>query len=375
MPSSDAVEAWADSGAMALTGRPDGAPVLPPGNAATVVREQLGALGIAVPGLLGERAAYAGLRRNGPWSCGGAMRVLPTADGLLALSLPRASDLELLPALVEAEVTDPWATAATWAIRTPTADAVARVGLLGLAGGAVSALPEAPRPGVVATALGTRRPSTERPLVVDLTSLWAGPLCAHLLGLRGARVVKVESRHRPDGARRGPADFFALLHRGHEQVHLDFGGDLDVLRDLVREADLVLEASRPRALRHLGLVAEDVVAAGTSWLSITARGRASDRVGFGDDVAASAGLVHHDGGDVLPVADALADPLAGVAAASAAADALAAEEARLVDVSMWHVAAATRGDVPEHDVTRSGGAWWVECAAGRYAVREPRTRP
>ena len=40
------------------------------------------------------------------------------------------------------------------------------------------------------------------PLVVDLSALWAGPLCAHLLGLAGARVVKVESLGRPDGARR-----------------------------------------------------------------------------------------------------------------------------------------------------------------------------
>jgi hypothetical protein len=46
-------------------------------------------------------------------------------------------------------------------------------------------------------------------------------------------------------------------------------------------------------------------------------------VGFGDDVAASAGLVVADGGDLLPVGDALADPLAGTAAAVAAMGALA----------------------------------------------------
>ncbi|WP_460794402.1 hypothetical protein [Nocardioides pacificus] len=53
---------------------------------------------------------------------------------------------------------------------------------------------------------------------------------------------------------------------------------------------------------------EEVVAAGTSWLSITARGRASDAIGFGDDVAACAGLVVRDGDDLLPVGDASARP-------------------------------------------------------------------
>lgn len=50
-------------------------------------------------------------------------------------------------------------------------------------------------------------PSTPRPveglLVVDFSALWAGPLCAHLLGLAGARVVEVETPGRPDGGRRG----------------------------------------------------------------------------------------------------------------------------------------------------------------------------
>src|SRR6185437_13287713 len=42
------------------------------------------------------------------------------------------------------------------------------------------------------------------PVVIELASLWAGPLCGHLLGLTGARVIKVESNTRPDGGRFGP---------------------------------------------------------------------------------------------------------------------------------------------------------------------------
>lgn len=380
MPSPDPVATWASSGAMALTGRRDGPPLVAGGRAAAWTEEQLSRLGLSIPGLLGERAAYAGLGRNAPWSCGGAFRILPSADGDVGISLARPSDLELIPALVETAADthdDPWDLVADWLAATTAAEAEGRLRLLALPGGAVPTTPPADRTGVITRARGEVRSSRradEPPLIVDLTSLWAGPLCAHLLGSLGARVIKVESRQRPDGARRGPAAFFQLLHEGHEQLVLDFDTELDQLRKLVGEADLVLEASRPRALRHLGLIAEETVAAGTSWLSITARGRESDAVGFGDDIAASAALVAYDEGRPIPAGDALADPLAGVAAAAAAAAALSSGEARLIDVSMLHVAAEAAGPVPEHTVTRDGDGWQVEHAGGVTVVAAPRIR-
>jgi crotonobetainyl-CoA:carnitine CoA-transferase CaiB-like acyl-CoA transferase len=58
------------------------------------------------------------------------------------------------------------------------------------------------------------------------------------------------------------------------------------LAALVAAADIVIEASRPRALAGFGLDAAAAVEQGTVWASITAAGRSSARVGFGDDVAA-----------------------------------------------------------------------------------------
>ena len=377
----DELADWAASGAVWLTGRPDGPPLVPPGRAATVCREILTAWGLSIPGLLGERAAYAGLGRAAPRSCGGAFRILPTADGWLGVSLARPSDLELVPALVESSVApDPWDTVAAWAAGVPGDAAEERLRLLGLPGGIVPDSPPRDRPGVITTTFGTRR-STTTPLIVDLTSLWAGPLCAHLLGLDGARIVKVESASRPDGARRGSPELFRLLHAGHEQISLDFRTDVDQLRELISSADLVLEASRPRALRQLGIIAEEVVTAGTSWLSITAHGRQSDAVGFGDDVAASAGLVvRPEGGAPVPAGDALADPLAGVVAAEAARRALASEEAVLVDLSMRNVAAETLEgadlmDPPLAATPGRDGSWWLESASGVVRVEPPRRRP
>ena len=90
--------------------------------------------------------------------------------------------------------------------------------------------------------------------VVDLTALWAGPLCGDLLARGGAQVVKVESLGRPDGARRGPAAFFDQLNAHKRSVALDFTttGGRARLAGLLVAADVVLESSRPRALDQLG---------------------------------------------------------------------------------------------------------------------------
>ncbi|WP_068273019.1 CoA transferase [Aldersonia kunmingensis] len=384
------LQAWAASGAMALTGRSGGPPLAAPGSAATMVSAALREIAMStiirtehepkLPGieLLGERAAIAGLHRAGPFSCGGAFRVVETNDGRFGLSLPRPEDLDLIPALTESDFTgDVWATVAAWARTLSTSEAADRVELLGLAGGEIPDPGRTTRPGVLVTEHGPRRRRRDRPRIVDLTGLWAGPLCAHLLGLTGAEVVKVESVQRPDGARRGPAAFFDVLHAGHAMVALDFHdpGGIAALQGIIANADLVLESSRPRALAQFGIDAKEVVSAGTSWLSITARGRESNAVGFGDDVAAAAGLVVPAGSDLLPCGDALADPLAGVRAAAAAADALFAENARMIDVSMLHVAAeAADGPSEDHRVHRSGETWWVETARGRFPVADPVAR-
>lgn len=343
----DAGRAWAESGGSWLTGRRSGLPSTAGAGAGAVaehlLRDVAGLVGsrkdLPTVAVLGERAALAGLSRDGSRSCGGASRLLPTADGHLVLTLARADDLDLVPALVESSCPagDPWTEVAAWARRTGTREAAERLHLLGLPGGAVGGDP-APGP-PVRVGDGARRVPRERPRVLDLSSLWAGPLCAHVLGLAGADVVKVESTARYDGARRGNAAFYDLLHAGHRSVVLDFDDTLDRerLHRLAASADVVIEASRPRALARLGLDADALVAAGVTWVSITSHGRsAPDRVGFGDDVAACAGLV---GPGPIFVGDAVADPLTGLAAAAATLRSLRGPRAQLLDVAMVRVAA------------------------------------
>jgi hypothetical protein len=359
---------------MALTGRADGPPCAAPAAVAERVQRLAGAIraraardpfeGADPVTLLGERAALLGLRRRGRVSPGGACRLLRTRDGWLAPNLARGDDLALLPAWLERAPRrgeEPWDFVARAVRGRGAAELAARGRLMGLA--VAVAEPWRPGEGVERRRLGVARTRPRRrPLVVDLSSLWAGPLCTQLLGHAGARVVKVESLQRPDGARRGNAAFFHLLNARKASLALDFerARDRDALRRLIAAADLVVESSRPRALRQLGLRDDELLAEspGLSWLSITgygAQGPEADWVAFGDDAAVAAGLASACADEDGPLfcADAIADPLAGLEAAAEALRALAEGGGLRIDVSLvgaarraYDGAARTAADAP-----------------------------
>lgn len=395
---------------MALTGFPDRHPDAGPARIAlamdalaadiaattAVIGAQVEVDGAA---LLGERAAIAGLQRQGATSCGGATRLLRAADGTtVALSLARDDDRDLLPALSALLGQDSastgtgdevWADVAACAARVDGAAFVRAAAELGLAvalAGEVSAANRLVR----WAPHGPAARSGAAPIVVDLSSLWAGPLCANVLGLAGARVVKVESTRRPDGARSGPASFFDLLHGGHESVAIDFtsAGGRAALRRLVHGAAVVIEASRPRALAGLGVGYEDLAAAGWrgTWLSITGHGRngaAADRVAFGDDAAVAGGLLGHlrasPGAGDSPirraplsdrpagwfVADAVADPATGLLGAAAVLRALCTGQGALIEVSLATTAAHLARGIVANPATAPAG----------IVVAPPRSRP
>ena len=342
---------WAGSGAAALSGRAGGRPLDVPQSmvrlavaASARIAEVTARIGRAVdldgPALLGERAALMGLTRRGDVSCGGATRLLQAEDGWVAVSLARDSDVAAVHAWLEtSDICD----LASGAAARTEAELVERGSLLGMP---VAGLGECVSSVLAAGELQDAGPpvsSIEGLVVVDLSVLWAGPLCANVLGLAGARVIKVESSRRPDGGRLGSKDFFDLLHGGHESVGLDFtcAEDVDVLRRLIERADVVIESSRPRALRQLGIVAEQC-AGPRVWLSITGHGRDDAnamRVGFGDDAAVAGGLVTTDGLGPCFCVDAVADPLSGIVAAAAVLTALERGDRWLVDVALARTAA------------------------------------
>ncbi len=426
---------WAASGLMWLTGTPGRAPLVPDGpvldraRAAAWLFASLSArlgcrVDLDVARLLGGRAALMGLRRAGESSANGSCRLLRAADTWIAVSLARPHDVDALDALLGAlgdqagpamshlRPADPAWTALARGVSVAAASDVIQIARLLAMPASVLRTDRRPVPFrslPVADTRPARRPlprraarsaPDRRPLVVDLSAMWAGPLCAHLLGRAGLRVVKVESISRLDGARGGDPAFYDWLHAGHESVALDFAAPRGtaLLRRLVDRADVVIESSRPRALAQLGLDARGLVAArpGKVWISITgygrtlgAKGQAPDPVAFGDDAAVAGGLVAWERGDhaMTPVfcADAIADPLSGLFAAVAAAGSLLAGGGHLLDIPMRDVAAWVAAPAGSDDRDRLGQAlpwrvtgsdpagWTVHHGGASQRVLPPRT--
>ena len=328
--------AWARSGAMALTGSAERAPLMCAAPLAACADGALAALaalapprayaGISGAALLGERAAIAGYTRRGRLSPGGSCRLVECADGWIAANLARDDDWALVPAWLEHEGAGEWGSVERAARGLAVDMLIERGRELGLG---VAPVSDARTPTSVTRPQGPHtQEQTRPPVVVDLSSLWAGPLCAHLLQLAGAEVIKAESTQRPDGARSGPQPFFDLLNHGKRSVALDLAAPQgrEQLRALIARADIVIESSRPRALRQLGIVAEDLLRANPrlTWIAISGYGRGAQEenwIAYGDDAGVAAGLtqlMYQACGERVIVGDAIADPLTGLHAAVAA---------------------------------------------------------
>ena len=395
---------WAHSGLVPLTGPPDGPPRQGPGCIPSCARGALDALRLLagtalLPGcdgatVLGERAALLNLQRRGAVSANGSCRLLRTRDGWLALNLAREDDWQLLPAWLAATAhQEPHTAPGDWAaIEQRVADEVPqplveRGRLLGLPLAAAGTAPPAPtwfRLHCAGARTTPRQMPRDRPLVIDLSALWAGPLCSHLLLAAGARVIKVECRSRLDGARRGSTGFFDLLNAGKESVLLDFAAASGrrQLAALLTRADIVIEASRPRALRQLGVDAEALVTAspGLVWVAISGYGRrepGANWTAFGDDAAVAAGVAAATSDPPVFCGDALADPLTGLHAAVAALAFWRSGRGGLLDLSLRDTTAHCLQflpDVPRGAVAGEHGAWHLHSGDRRIAVQAPVAR-
>jgi hypothetical protein len=297
---------------------------------------------VDVDELLTGRAALMGTRRAGQVAAGGATRLLRSGDGWVALSLSRQSDIDSLGALLSSDepIADPWSALERSLLTWRAGDFVERAQML--------EVPAAELGSVTSAALMIQRiwqprrtPDLSDLLVVDLSAMWAGPLCGHLLHRAGATVIKVESPDRPDGARSGNPAFFAWMN-GNKLLYPGALRDPG-LAGLLDVADVVIEASRPRALEQAGLDAPTrAPRPGRVWVRITGYGTAAgvgNRVAFGDDAAVAGGLVGQGARGPVFCGDAIADPLTGLEAAGAVMASLERGGGELIDVAMAGVAA------------------------------------
>lgn len=253
-------------------------------------------------------------------SAKGGCRFYRVRDGWVALNLARPDDRGLLPALLQDESPGDLA----MMLRDHgEAELVERGRMLGLA---IAGMSErwSPSP-VEVLQRGFAKTPSNRPKVVDLSSLWAGPLCSRLLMHCGAEVTRIDCLGRTDPLESSDSAHFKALNSGKHRVALDLrttDGRARLL-EMISDVDIVIEAARPRALEQMGIDANQLVKTrpGLVWLTITghgATGEAANWVAFGDDAGVAAGLsleLWQATGEIGFVGDAIGDPLTGILAA------------------------------------------------------------
>ncbi|MEV4249761.1 CoA transferase [Streptosporangium canum] len=182
--------------------------------------------------------------------------------------------------------------------------------------------------------------------VLDLATLFAGPMAAMLLGDYGAEVIKVEHPAKPDPSRgHGPEGlWWKMLGRNKRTITLNLSTaeGQDLLVELVREADVVIENFRPGTLERWNLSYERLSEANPDLVlaRVTGFGQFgpyAKRPGFGTLAEAMSGFAamtgEPDGPPTLPPFG-LADGICALATAFAVMTALRSGRGQVVDLSI-----------------------------------------
>ncbi len=139
-------------------------------------------------------------------------------------------------------------------------------------------------------------PPGNRPLsgirVLDLTRVLAGPTCARTLAEHGADVLKITGAHLPN---LGYQEFDTGHGKLSAQLDLRQQRDVDILRGLVREADVFSQGYRPGTLGGRGLAPEELaeIRPGLVYVSLCAFSHAgpwASRRGFDTVVQTVSGI-------------------------------------------------------------------------------------
>jgi len=165
--------------------------------------------------------------------------------------------------------------------------------------------------------------------VLDLTRVVAGPYCSMFLGDLGAEVVKVEQPGAGDDTRGwgppfagGESAYYLCINRNKQSLTLDLKSQraVELLRQLVKAADVILENFRPGTMERLGLGEKELreINPRLIYASLTgfgADGPMSDWPGYDLIVQAWGGLMSITGtpdGEPVKVGVAIIDLVAGL---------------------------------------------------------------
>ena len=191
--------------------------------------------------------------------------------------------------------------------------------------------------------------------VIDIATVIAGPGAARYLADFGADVIKVEAPG-GDGTRRlgwvdptdGDSYMWKLVARGKRAIVLDLKTEAGAehLRDLLRDADVLVENLRPGSLERLGFTPDDLLQhnPGLVILRVTGFGQTgpyAQRPGFATMAEAMSGFASINGepdGAPLPPPIALTDEVTAIVGAFAILAALRHRdrtgEGQVIDVNL-----------------------------------------
>ncbi|GAA0409682.1 CoA transferase [Microbispora corallina] len=136
--------------------------------------------------------------------------------------------------------------------------------------------------------------------VLDLTRVIAGPVAARTLAAHGAEVLRVGAAHLPE-----VPGLVVETAFGKRSCHVDLRSEAETLRELVRGADVVVQAYRPGALRDRGYGPEDLarLRPGVVCVDVSAygsRGPWGGRRGFDSLVQMASGIASENGDGTRP---------------------------------------------------------------------------
>lgn len=199
--------------------------------------------------------------------------------------------------------------------------------------------------------------------VLDLTRVLAGPYCTMMLGDMGADVIKVEEPGKGDDTRQwgppftksGMSAYFISTNRNKRSLTLNIKNKSGqkVLRDLISQADVLVENFKPGTLERLGLgyTALKKLRKNLIYCTISGYGYSGpdkEKPGYDFIAQARGGLMSVTGpvdGEPVRVGLAIADLLSGMYACNAITAALFARErqktGQRIDISLFDAQVGT----------------------------------
>ncbi|MDR6688645.1 crotonobetainyl-CoA:carnitine CoA-transferase CaiB-like acyl-CoA transferase [Arthrobacter sp. 1088] len=223
--------------------------------------------------------------------------------------------------------------------------------------------------------------------VLDISTVYAAPITAMLMGDFGAEVIKVEHPKgdpaRSHGANKdGQGLWWKVISRNKQTVTLNLSTaeGQKILRDLVTTADVLVENFRPGVLERWGLGQDDLLTINPRlvMLRVTGFGQTgpySQRRAFGTLAEAMSGFAHQTGEETGPPTlppFGLADGVAGITGAFAVVTAIYARNSsgkgQVIDMSLLEPLLGILGPGPTaYDQ--------LGTIAGRHGNKSPNNAP